>query len=405
MFGLFLFFNIFFFLMKCQTIYANVIDIPPVIYVIFGEIPLYLKINIELAARRNPVVIISENPNPLDSDKKKIRNIKYENMMTYIDTSQKFAPLYKHLSRDHSAGRKKHELRCIQRWFILQSYMSTKNIKQSFFGDGDSSVHVNIAEAWNLRSHCNAVINVECQGNDFHWVGAGESSMWTIKGITEFTKFTTTIYTNHIDILLKKAKGGSSVVDMSILWLWFVAHKPNSAGWDTGRPWKLLDRQANEGRLIAKRNAHDHSYSLTKSFNLPAVDDKIVVCNGMDVVNRTVFDHMHGWQSGDNSFSLNLEDNGKPYVISSSLAHGGVPESIDPIKAAEFDKEKLYLNTIHYQGDSKKLIPYDVCRILTLTGDKYIEDPTVMKTCQLELNKYQGLPCRDHESMFGKNCA
>lgn len=46
-----LFLRIFLIILKYQNIYANVFEIAPVIYVIFGEIPYYLNLNLELAAR------------------------------------------------------------------------------------------------------------------------------------------------------------------------------------------------------------------------------------------------------------------------------------------------------------------------------------------------------------------
>jgi hypothetical protein len=85
----------------------------PVVYVVFGEIPMYLRMNIELAARHNDVLVIADshgnsfNPNSR-------RRIAYANMDKYMSSARKFEPHYRHMSRDGSAGRKRHELRCIQ---------------------------------------------------------------------------------------------------------------------------------------------------------------------------------------------------------------------------------------------------------------------------------------------------
>lgn len=135
----------------------------PVVYVIFGEIPMFLKINIELAARNNPVVVLTDSRNDIGKNFS-LFGIQYVNVHDYSKAANDFAPHYKHMSRDHSPGRQHHELRCIQRWFILKEYMGKNNVERAFFGDGDSSVFVNISEIFNLRPQCGSVINVEAQG-------------------------------------------------------------------------------------------------------------------------------------------------------------------------------------------------------------------------------------------------
>ena len=202
----------------CET--GQVLSQYPVVYIIFGEIPLFLHVNIELASRRNPVVVLSDYVAPHATTGR--RKVIYDRISDYSEGSNRFAPLYKHMSRDNGANRKRHELRCIQRWFILNDYMRSKNISKAMFGDSDSSIFVNVESAWSHRSNCAAVINIEAQNKLFHWVGAGEASLWRADSIAEFCKFTETIYTSHVDVLEAKARDGSSVVDMSLLWLWWV---------------------------------------------------------------------------------------------------------------------------------------------------------------------------------------
>ena len=110
-----LFLSIILLLVSVCKIYGS--DIPalnlPVVYVVFGEIPMYLRMNIELAARHNDVLVISDshgtsfNPNSR-------RRIAYDSLDKYMTSARKFEPHYKHMSRDGSAGRKRHELRCFQ---------------------------------------------------------------------------------------------------------------------------------------------------------------------------------------------------------------------------------------------------------------------------------------------------
>ena len=82
-------------------------------------------------------------------------------------------------------GRKRHELECLKRWFILKDYMKQNNLTTAFFGDGDAVVFRSILAAYKERADCDAVINIETQPNDIHWVGAGESSIWTYQAIVD----------------------------------------------------------------------------------------------------------------------------------------------------------------------------------------------------------------------------
>jgi hypothetical protein len=263
-------------------------------------------------------------------------------------------------SRDRSTERQRHELGCLQRWFIIQDFMKIKGVDHVFFGDGDSSVFADMSLVHSYRPSCDAVINIESQSNNLHWVGAGEASIWTIAGISDFCKFTTAMYKSFVPTLKIKARGGSSVVDMSIMWLWWVAHhKQTATGWETGRPYGRrppLDSSsassASSASLLfdAQREGHpsDRAMDYCKTLQLPKVDMSLRVCNGMYVVNRTCMDHMHGWNTG-NGFSLDLDGDGRPYIIGASLANGGRPESLSTEDLKRLHVSKLYLNNIHYQ--------------------------------------------------------
>eukprot|EP01041_Mallomonas_annulata_P019861 gene19861-39398_t len=181
------------------------------------------------------------------------------------------------------------------------------------------------------------------------------------------------MYSKHLDTLRTKwINTRSPVVDMSLLWLWWVAHH-DTAGWPSGRPWLHNNRSASSTQIQAIRNATDAAFVFAKSLKLPPVmTSSLRLCNGLDVVNRTVFDHKTAWEVGD-GFSLNLDGSGVPFVIGPCLRSGGIPESTD-IKqvATQLSDKRLYLNSVHYQGDSKRFLGYDVCRVLTLTGSRSI---------------------------------
>lgn len=320
----------------------------PVIYVIYGKIPHYLLINIELASRNNNVIVISNgegnhelpsannattattisnnsSSSSRQSDPK--YRVTYVDIRLYTDSANEYSKHYTHLSPDHSDGRRKHELRCFQRWFVLKEFMMKNNISRSFFGDGDSSVFMNIKSAIRHREHCSAIINIDAQQHDLYWCAAGEASVWTIAAIVDFCSFTLEMYQTKDNILRIKAAGRTSVVDMSLLWLWYVSRQnAASAGWDTARPFFSRNPKDSVKQLEEYRKRSDEAYMFSRKLPLPVYDSSklllsfasspsllaqfpslssLQICNGMDVVNRTVFDHIGGWRSGKNQ-SLNI---------------------------------------------------------------------------------------------------
>jgi hypothetical protein len=110
-----------------------------------------------------------------------------------------------------------------QRWFVLHDYMVQTGLKKAYFSDGDSSVFRNISEVVETpgRSNCSSIINIDAQKGNLYWSGAGEASVWTTEAIKDFCTFTQNMYERKAPVLATKFRGdGSSVVDMSLLWLW-----------------------------------------------------------------------------------------------------------------------------------------------------------------------------------------
>lgn len=337
----------FFFQSDCYAKQSNFTadDFLPVVYVIYGQIPLYLRINIELASRNNDVVVISNqakaegsrrhlstfDPTSLPRTTNMTANrpfrVFYEDITSYSRSADLFAPLYVHLSPDHNHNRIKHELRCFQRWFVLKEFMLQNGIVKAYFGDGDSSVFMSIKSAIKHREHCSAIISIDAQAHNLYWCAAGESSVWTTVAIVDFCSFTFEMYSHKVQILRIKAAGRTSVVDMSLLWLWWVSHqKESKSGWDTGRPFLSGNPLDDENKLQSFRDRSDTAYLFSKNLDLPVYNSSrvslelaaanvpskvsplssdMIICNGMDIVNRTVFDHRAGWRSGWNQ-SLNL---------------------------------------------------------------------------------------------------
>lgn len=333
----------FLFSICCWSYSPDDTDIP-VIYVVYGKIPDFLLINIELASRNNDVVVISDdhlffldNHNisvghgseiyPGSLRKSHLGNqthtnsrVHFQDIRLYSTSADDFGKFYKHLSPDHSHNRVKHELRCFQRWFVLQDFMMKNDIARSFFGDGDSSVFMNITSAVRFREQCSAIINIDAQQHDLYWCAAGEASVWTIAAIMDFCSFTIEVYKTRLDTLKIKSAKSTSVVDMSLLWLWWVSHQNVTAvGWSTGRPYLSRNPKDDIKELERYRKQSDDAFLFSKKLPLPISNISnlalksslssvlkkqlssslpLEICNGMDVVNRTVFDHIGGWRSG-----------------------------------------------------------------------------------------------------------
>ena len=297
--------------------------------------------------------------------------------------------------------------------------MEQRNITRAFFGDGDSTVFTSVTDVIRAtRADCAAVINIEAQFHDLHWVGAGEASVWTLPAISDFCTFTRSMYVDHFATLQVKGNGGSSVVDMSLLWLWWVAHhrhlsagsssplsagstsSPLSAGslssswsaegWAAGRPYTHeLSDTPTATDISEYRLKFDRAFEFAKKLKMPSVGSGAVagtgagvgtgagagasatslspppasspitptlhLCNGMDSVGRFAFDHYHGWKSGTN-FSLGLvQGHGVPSTLAASQYCGGRPETLDPVGVEGLRSTRLYLVNLHYQGNQKQV--------------------------------------------------
>ena len=142
------------------------------------------------------------------------------------------------------------------------------------------------------------------------------------------------------------------------------------------------------------------------------------VCNGLDVVQRTVLDHMRGWSDGDSPMlplgqhpkldaAASQQDiasterfgpldlgctYGCPSVTAAALKSGGIPETTDEKEAALLSTQRLFLLTLHYQGETKAYMSYDICRTLYATGggSAAIRDPMVVKICSKSLSTNGG---------------
>eukprot|EP00602_Paraphysomonas_sp_CaronLab_P000311 CAMPEP_0185032422 /NCGR_PEP_ID=MMETSP1103-20130426/20490_1 /TAXON_ID=36769 /ORGANISM="Paraphysomonas bandaiensis, Strain Caron Lab Isolate" /LENGTH=165 /DNA_ID=CAMNT_0027568317 /DNA_START=629 /DNA_END=1126 /DNA_ORIENTATION=- len=148
------------------------------------------------------------------------------------------------------------------------------------------------------------------------------------------------------------------------------------------------------GDVATLRNLSDYTFIASKHLPMPNVTQPLRICNGLDVVKRTVMDHMHGWSEMSN-FSFNYSI-GHPVAIGASLPRGGAPENVDPMIAIQYDSMPLHFATIHYQGNAKDLLIYDVCRFLSFSGSKSVLNRNNKVLCNMALRKHKGGACREH---------
>ena len=86
-----------------------------VVFVCFGAVPRYLRFTLELAARTNPVVLITDKPGDLASNKEGVevvfegnrykRRLVVESLQRYSKGALEFAQRYVHLSTDKADHR------------------------------------------------------------------------------------------------------------------------------------------------------------------------------------------------------------------------------------------------------------------------------------------------------------
>ncbi|MTT30906.1 hypothetical protein GMB86_02615 [Terrilactibacillus sp. BCM23-1] len=108
----------------------------PVIFIHYGN-PDWLKSTLYQAKIYNPKVILLG-----DETNNKYPFVEHYNLSEFSDTALEFRKVYQHLSKRDA----KYELFCIERWFILESFMRKKAIKQCFYQDSDNMLYLNVGD-------------------------------------------------------------------------------------------------------------------------------------------------------------------------------------------------------------------------------------------------------------------
>jgi hypothetical protein len=240
---------------------------------------------------------------------------------------------------------------------------------------------------------------VEPPAHRYHWVAAGEASLWTTRALSDFCNFTYKAFANkHVfmsTLRQRFLRTQASVVDMSLLWLWWVAHNHRSESIlvrsnlsaTSYFPSYLFSFYGSRQHGRDLDNALADAVRFASALPLPDMRLSFVLrlCNGMLVVNNSVFDHMHGWRYGED-FSFNVERLGFGND-SASLRRRETEETgvqLRPFAVIGQGLPRLYFHNLHYQGDSKKAMVLDLCRLLHLLH-ALPSDETVRLACRKEI--------------------
>lgn len=376
------------------------VAVVPVVFVLFGPAPLYLLCNVEQTMRHNPAIILGDitllPTAALDQSTSSSLSLTLEKSAPYMSGARDFAAVYKHMcGGDDSPGRVRRELQNFQRWFVLRDYMrANKQLEHVFFSDGDSVLFGNATQALADRSECEAVINVEHQPGVLHMVAAGEASLWSLPALDSFCNYTMLVYQSSaaVKALQVKNQVRPAVVDMTLLWLWWVSQKDAS---DPDTSWivpkwfpppkspQLLNSQE-VAAAHASRSKNLLAFKFAKSLPLPnATLPLLHLCNGLDVVGNTLFDHMHAWTTNPKRFSFPVNDGGLPCTTADRGMHGGRPA----LNSTSGDGKICFLN-VHYQGNYKEQLGRDVCRVLLPSASRVVL-AEVRQACSKEWGRRQ----------------
>lgn len=116
----------------------------PVVQIYLGACPKNLRLSLWQSRQFNGRVVLigdSEECKQFASS----NSIIYEDYSKFSKLSQEFGSIFPH-HKSWENDRRRFELQCFQRWFILQEYMEKNNIPRAFIEDSDTMLYVNVTE-------------------------------------------------------------------------------------------------------------------------------------------------------------------------------------------------------------------------------------------------------------------
>lgn len=216
----------------------------PVIFIHSGN-SFYLEHTILQACKYNQVILLGN-----DDIKNKIShdNLSFYNFNDYTKYVPEFASIYEHLSFNGF----EYELFCFLRWFMLKEFMETHKFDTIFYVDSDVMLYVDVSKEYPKYDQYDFTL--------LHRT-AGISSFVTKKGINNFCKYTTNIYSNKDSVdyakltskwkLHQKFNLSGGVCDMTLL---DGFHYDDVAGGGPGRVGEMM--------TIINNSTYDHNINV-----------------------------------------------------------------------------------------------------------------------------------------------
>ena len=142
----------------------------------------YMEYSLRQAKHTNPdseIILLGDKSNNL------FPFVTYVNIKDYFEGALEFAKIYKH----YSTNPYNYELFCFQRWFVLEKYMTARNIKKVFVCDTDVMIYADINIS--LRPFINNCNIATINRDDEHSLGI---SFLSSKYLSSFCTYTLKSY-------------------------------------------------------------------------------------------------------------------------------------------------------------------------------------------------------------------
>lgn len=195
----------------------------PIIFTHFQQQPNYLQYALKSAANFNKTIILisdESNTNAWENH--------WDTTLISLDKYDIFQKSYVHMSTNSESF----EIFCFKRFFCLEQWMKTNQIKQVFLIDSDVMTFANYTELIyekNIKHNGYiATLMIPTSNQEFSWSASPHFSYWTLEAVENFTTFCIEAYTDESIREQLEAKyqwhlknnvaGG--ICDMTLLYLW-----------------------------------------------------------------------------------------------------------------------------------------------------------------------------------------
>ena len=284
----------------------------PVIFIHRGDSD-YLEHSLRQAKQySDDVILIGDTTNDHFPD------VTHFNLNDYFQGAAAFENDYLHMSSNSYF----YELFCIQRWYILKEFLEKHKINQCFYCDSDVMIYCDISQTFSTYDCDVALPNIEGY--------SGHNSFWTANALTHFCNFSSLFFSVRENRSLWEQKfrsGEHNFCDMTLITEFVRA---------LGQP------EMTEGTL--DQNLLESQRKIVDLMNNPKVKVSRLLSN------NTVFD---------------LCNIGHPEIgtYQRVQAYGATIKNIRWVNNQPYCfnlKKRVFLrfNTLHCQGDNKRLMQF-----------------------------------------------